>query len=56
MMLLSLALYVAALLTLGPLFGNHGLWASLHVFLLARGLSLLAVLPRRAAQTFDQSA
>jgi multidrug resistance protein, MATE family len=56
MMLLSLALYVAALFTLGPLFGNHGLWASLHVFLLARGLSLLAVLPRRAAQTFDQSA
>ncbi|MGQ2909469.1 MAG: MATE family efflux transporter [Aliihoeflea sp.] len=56
MMLLSLALYVAALLTLGPLFGNHGLWAALHVFLLARGLSLLAVLPLRARQTFDQSA
>lgn len=56
MMLLSLALYVAALFTLGPLFGNHGLWAALHVFLLARGLSLLAVLPRRAAQTFDQGA
>jgi putative MATE family efflux protein len=56
MMLLSLALYVAAIFTLGPLFGNHGLWAALHVFLLARGLSLLAVLPRRAAQTFDQGA
>lgn len=56
MMLLSLALYVAALFTLGPLFGNHGLWAALHLFLLARGLSLLAVLPRRAAQTFDQRA
>lgn len=56
MMLLSLALYVAALFTLGPLFGNHGLWAALHLFLLARGLSLLAVLPRRAAQTFDQGA
>jgi MATE family multidrug resistance protein len=56
MMLLSLALYVAALWTLGPLFGNHGLWAALHVFLLARGLSLLAVLPLRARQTFAQSA
>ena len=56
MMLLSLVLYVAALWTLGPLFGNHGLWAALHVFLLARGLSLLAVLPLRARQTFAQSA
>ncbi|MBL0936600.1 MAG: MATE family efflux transporter [Rhizobiaceae bacterium] len=56
MMLLSLALYVAALWTLGPLFGNHGLWAALHVFLLARGLSLLAVLPLRARQTFAQTA
>lgn len=56
MMLLSLTLYVAALWTLGPLFGNHGLWAALHVFLLARGLSLLAVLPLRARQTFAQTA
>ena len=54
MMLLSLALYVAALFALAPLLGNHGLWAALHVFLAARGLSLLAVLPRRAAQTFGQ--
>ena len=56
MMLLSLTLYVAALWTLGPLFGNHGLWAALNAFLLARGLSLLAVLPLRARQTFAQSA
>jgi putative MATE family efflux protein len=48
MMLVSFALYLAALATLGPLFGNHGLWAALHLFLVARGLSLLAVLPGRA--------
>jgi multidrug resistance protein, MATE family len=52
MMLLSFALYLAAIFTLGPAFGNHGLWAALHVFLLARGLSLLAILPSRAARTF----
>jgi putative MATE family efflux protein len=52
MMLLSFALYLAAMFTLGPVFGNHGLWAALHVFLLARGLSLLAILPVRAARTF----
>jgi multidrug resistance protein, MATE family len=52
MMLLSFLLYLAALLTMGPAFGNHGLWAALHVFLVARGLSLLAILPVRARQTF----
>lgn len=52
MMLLSFALYLAAMFTMGPVFGNHGLWAALHVFLLARGLSLLAILPVRAARTF----
>ncbi|NMG40889.1 MATE family efflux transporter [Chelativorans sp. ZYF759] len=52
MMLLSFALYLAAIFTLGPAFGNHGLWAALHVFLLARGISLLAILPLRAARTF----
>ncbi len=53
MMLLSFALYVVALLGLGALYGNHGLWAALHIFLWARGLSLLAVLPRRERQTFE---
>ena len=52
MMLLSFAVYLAALLGLGRLFGNHGLWAALHVFLIVRGLSLLAILPRRARHTF----
>lgn len=53
MMLLSFATFVAAMLILTPIFGNHGLWAALHVFLVARGLSLLAALPHRARQTFQ---
>lgn len=52
MMLLSLVAYVAALWTLAPLFGNHGLWASLHVFLLVRGVSLLSRLGARRRQAF----
>lgn len=52
MMLLSLALYAASLLTFGALLGNVGLWASLHIFLIARGLSLAAILPSRMRQTF----
>lgn len=52
MMLLSFAAYIVGLLALGSAFGNHGLWAALHLFLLARGLSLLSVLPRRSRQAF----
>jgi len=52
MMLLSFAAFVAALLLLGHYFGNHGLWAALHVFLITRGLSLLAAMPRSVRATF----
>ncbi len=52
MMLLSFAVFVAALLLLGHYFGNHGLWASLHLFLIARGLSLLTAMPRCVRATF----
>jgi putative MATE family efflux protein len=52
MMLLSLALYVAALFWLSHAFGNAGLWAALHIFLIVRGLSLLAVLPSRTRAAF----
>jgi Na+-driven multidrug efflux pump len=41
MMLLSLAIFIVALLTLTPAFANHGLWAALHAFLLSRGFGLL---------------
>jgi len=40
MMLLSLALYFLAWAVLTPLFGNHGLWAALMVFFMARALTL----------------
>lgn len=52
MMLLAFAGYVAALLALVPLFGNHGLWAGLNLFLLFRGFFLLALVPRRARASF----
>ncbi len=54
MMLLSLAVFAAAIFILGRLAGNPGLWASLHLFLIVRGLTLLSVMPRRAAFTFSR--
>ncbi|HEV2900670.1 MAG TPA: MATE family efflux transporter [Pseudaminobacter sp.] len=52
MMLLSLGVFLAAMLTLTGLFGNHGLWAALHIFLIIRGLSLLAILRLRLQTSF----
>ena len=52
MMLASFAIFWAALAVLSELFGNHGLWAALHVFLLVRGFSLLAIVPARTRSTF----
>jgi len=52
MMLLSFAAFVASLAVLGHFFGNHGLWAALHVFLIVRGLSLLSIVPRNVRATF----
>lgn len=52
MMLLSFAAFIACLLVLVPPFGNSGLWAALHVFLIARGLSLAAMVPARMRATF----
>lgn len=42
LMMLSLAIYLAAWAVLTPSFANHGLWAALVMFFIARGL-LLAV-------------
>ncbi|WP_421854094.1 MATE family efflux transporter [Oricola sp.] len=52
MMLLSLAIFIGLLLLVLPVWGNHGLWFALNVFLGIRGLSLLAILPRRAGRVF----
>ncbi|WP_323781942.1 MATE family efflux transporter [Leisingera sp.] len=49
-MLQSVAAYVAALLLLVPAFGNHGLWASLLVLNIARGVTLGLRYPRLEAQ------
>ncbi|MGR3484890.1 MAG: MATE family efflux transporter [Paracoccaceae bacterium] len=40
MMAVSLAVYVAAALVLVPAFGNHGLWAAMHVSFAARAVTL----------------
>ena len=40
MMVLSLMAYLAAWWTLTPLIGNHGLWASIHVFFVFRAVTL----------------
>ncbi|OBQ67942.1 MATE family efflux transporter [Mesorhizobium erdmanii] len=53
MMLLSFLVFTVALLTLAPAFGNHGLWAALHVFLLVRGFSLLTILRLRVRTAFS---
>ncbi|MGR9272679.1 MATE family efflux transporter (plasmid) [Rhizobium leguminosarum] len=53
-MLISFAAFVAALFSFGQMFGNHGLWFALHVFLLLRGISLLLVMPRRVRTAFAE--
>lgn len=58
-MLASLAIYMAAALTLPAMWGNHGLWAALTVLNLARGATLAALYPRverRAASAVSPGA
>jgi multidrug resistance protein, MATE family len=45
-MLLSVAIYIAALWLLVPAFGNHGLWAALMVLNTARGATMALHYPR----------
>jgi MATE family multidrug resistance protein len=52
MMLLSLALYLAVWAVAEPLWGAHGLWLALVVFLSARGISLLWRLRSKVAAAF----
>lgn len=51
-MILSFLGYLAALAIFVPLFGNHGLWLSLNLFLAFRGLFLAARVPQLAGQIF----
>lgn len=52
MMLLSFAAYAGALPLFGGWWGNHGNWAALHLFLIARGVSLYAIYPYRLDRSF----
>ena len=45
MMVVSLAIFLAAWAMLTPAFGNHGLWASLMIFYIARAATLGARYP-----------
>ncbi|MEX0319382.1 MAG: MATE family efflux transporter [Ruegeria sp.] len=49
-MIQSVAVYVLALVVLVPAYGNHGLWASLMVLNITRGLTLGLRYPRLEAQ------
>ncbi|KQB13325.1 MATE family efflux transporter [Rhodobacter capsulatus] len=49
-MLVSVAIYIAALCALIPAFGNHGLWAALMVLNLARGITMARLYPRAEAK------
>jgi MATE family multidrug resistance protein len=55
MMLAAFALYLLALAVLVPLFGNHGLWLALNLFLAFRGLFLALRLPTLASRQFASS-
>ncbi len=52
-MLVSFAVYVAALFSMGAAWGNNGLWAALHLFLLMRGVGLWLIMRRKAVRTFS---
>ncbi len=52
MMLMSFAIFIAGLLLFTPVWGNHGIWAALHLFLLVRGATLYAIYPSRLKRSF----
>ena len=56
MMIASSAIFVAVWWALSPYLGNHGLWLAFNVYLLARGLTLWAFVPRLATRTFPAAA
>lgn len=45
-MLVSAAVYFPGAWAMAQLFGNHGVWAALHLFLIVRAFALLALYPR----------
>ena len=53
MMFISFCVYLIALALLLPKYGNHGLWASLIIFSIARGLTLCYKYPNLEASVED---
>lgn len=51
-MLIAFIGYLAALAFFVPGLGNHGLWLSLNIFLILRGVLLAVLIRRRADQSF----
>lgn len=45
MMIVSFVIYVISLAVLMPVFGNHGLWAAMMIFFVARGVTLAIKYP-----------
>ncbi|MEM7619909.1 MAG: MATE family efflux transporter [Pseudomonadota bacterium] len=52
MMIVSLVLYLTFWFFVFPIFGNHGLWASLIVFFIVRALTLLWCFPKLEKAVF----
>jgi MATE family multidrug resistance protein len=52
MMIVSLAVFMAAWWMLEPRFGNHGLWAALNIFFVARGLTFASRMPSLERRAF----
>jgi MATE family multidrug resistance protein len=52
MMIVSLAIYLASWWLLAPVFGNHGLWAALNIFFVARGITFASRMPAIERQAF----
>jgi multidrug resistance protein, MATE family len=50
MMAISLVVYIASVIVLVPMFGNHGLWASYLISFVARGVTLGLRYPALEAQ------
>ena len=44
-MIVSFGVFLTALLSLQPVFGNHGLWAALMIFMVARAATLACLYP-----------
>ncbi|WP_375689452.1 MATE family efflux transporter [Pseudooceanicola sp. LIPI14-2-Ac024] len=50
MMVISVIVYFAAAAALIPVFGNHGLWAAMHISFIARGVTLFWKYPGLEAE------